>query len=250
MVGFRLVAIKLGDGLKYEVSLNEIDRMARAIFDFEVSEHPLGSITSSRAQSIYDWVMTLAKQPMNEGKKLLLLQDFIHALAPEDSPMRDILKEIPSVSKQGKSGMNTDKKATNANDNTCFVIMPFEEPFNGYYQSILVPAISDAGLKPRRADEIFSVRPVIRDIWESIKCATLIIADLTGRNSNVLYELGLCHGREKSAIIITQSIEDVPFDLKHRRCIIYDTREPEWAAKLRKSITETVRAFLKSINSS
>ena len=195
---------------------------------------------------------SLKNELLKEDNTILFQMPFkgaecrIYALVPEDSPMRDILKEIPSASKQAKSSVNTDKKAANSNDGNCFVIMSFEEPFDKYYQSILVPAISDAGLKPSRADEIFSVRPVITDIWESIKSATLVIADLTGRNPNVLYELGLCHGSGKSAIIITQSIEDVPFDLKHRRCIVYDTREPEWADKLRKSIINTVRAFLKN----
>ena len=245
MVNFKLIAIKLGDELKYNITFNEIDRMARAVFDFEVSPHPLDSITSVRAQSIYDWVMTLAEQPIDEERKMSLIQNFIYALTPENSPLRNLIKETPELSKTVKPG-----KKVNRGD-TCFVIMPFEEPYNKYYQSILIPAISDAGLKPLRADEIFSVRPVIKDIWESIKSAEVVIAELTGRNPNVLYELGLCHGSGKSStIILTQSIQDVPFDLKHRRCIVYDTKDPEWAPNLRESITQTIRAFLKNASRS
>ena len=46
--------------------------------------------------------------------------------------------------------------------------------------------------------------------------------DLTGKNPNVLYELGLCHGNNREVILLTQSIDDVPFDLQHWRCIVYD----------------------------
>ncbi|MCD6490733.1 MAG: TIGR02391 family protein [Candidatus Korarchaeota archaeon] len=100
MVNFRLIGIKLGEGLKYTASINEINRIASAVFDFEVSSHPHESITSSRSQLIYDWVMTLAEQPIEEKKKLQLLQEFINALAPEDSPLRNLIKEtvkLPEV---------------------------------------------------------------------------------------------------------------------------------------------------------
>jgi hypothetical protein len=240
MINFKLIATKLGNGLKYITSVNEIDRTARAIFDFEVSEHPLGSITSVRAQSIYDWVMTLAEQPIDEERKLFLLQNFIYALTSEDNPLRSLIEQAPKLSKAPRADVKLN------GENVCFVLMPFEERFDKYYRSILVPAISDAGLRPLRADEIFGVRPVITDIWESIKSATVIVAELTGRNPNVLYELGLCHGSGKPAIIITQSIEDVPFDLKHRRCIVYDTKDPEWASELKESVAKTIRAFLRT----
>jgi hypothetical protein len=93
MIKFRLIGIKLGEGLKYDTTINEIGRMAIAIFDFTVSSHPLGSITSSRSQLIYDWVMTLAEQPMDEESKLWSLQCFIDALTPVDSLLRNLIKE-------------------------------------------------------------------------------------------------------------------------------------------------------------
>lgn len=98
MINFRIIGIKLGERLKYSTSINEISRIASAIFDFEVSSHPHESITSSCSQLIYDWVMTLAKQPINEGRKLQLLQEFIKALAPEDSPLRNLIKETAKLS--------------------------------------------------------------------------------------------------------------------------------------------------------
>ena len=68
MINFRLIGIKLGEGLKYSTSINEINRIASAVFDFEVSSYPHESITSSRSQLIYDWVMSLAEQPIKEKR--------------------------------------------------------------------------------------------------------------------------------------------------------------------------------------
>jgi len=97
MVNFRLIGIKLGEGLKYSTSINEINRIASAVFDFEVSSYPHESITSSRSQLIYDWVMSLAEQPIKEEKKLELLQKFINALTTEDSPLRNLINETAKL---------------------------------------------------------------------------------------------------------------------------------------------------------
>lgn len=97
MINFRLIGIKLGGGLKYSTSINEINRIASAIFDFEVSSHLHESITSSRSQLIYDWVMTLAEQPIDEERKLQLLQHFIKALTSENDPLRNLLKDAAKL---------------------------------------------------------------------------------------------------------------------------------------------------------
>lgn len=81
------------------------------------------------------------------------------------------------------------------------------------------------------------------DIWDGIKKAKILIAELTGRNPNVMYELGLAHAIEKPVILLTQDINDVPFDLRSLRCIVYNTKEPEWANKLREEITKYITAL-------
>lgn len=92
-INWKLIAIELGEGLKYQTSLNEIGRMASVVFDFDVSPHPHPSITSSRSQTVYDWVMTLSEQLISQEKKLQLLKQFIDALTPEDSPLRKLVGE-------------------------------------------------------------------------------------------------------------------------------------------------------------
>jgi len=105
--------------------------------------------------------------------------------------------------------------------NQCFVLMPFREEYEEVYQDIIKPLLEELAYHCLRADEIYGSTAIIQDIWENIQIAGLIIADMTGKNPNVFYELGLGHAIGKNVILITQSVEDVPFDLRHLRCIVY-----------------------------
>jgi len=125
---------------------------------------------------------------------------------------------------------------------SCFVMMPFGEWNDIYYKEVYIPAIKEAGFEPVRGDEIFSSGSVVEQIWEQIDKAKVLLADLTGKNANVFYELGLAHAARKPVIFTSGILEDVPFDLRHLRVIIYDVREPSWNLKLKTSIT----AYLKS----
>lgn len=103
----------------------------------------------------------------------------------------------------------------------CFVIMPFSDKLNPIYDSIIKPVLTELKLNSLRADEIFTSRPIIDDIWKNIRKSKFLIADLTDRNPNVFYELGLAHALSKEVILLTQDLADIPFDLRHYRIIVY-----------------------------
>lgn len=125
---------------------------------------------------------------------------------------------------------------------TCFVMMPFGSWFDRYYQDIYTKSIKDAGFEPVRADEIFTTGSVVEQVWEQISKATVLLADLTDKNPNVFYELGLAHAAGKPVVLTAAKLDDVPFDLRHLRVIVYDVREPEWAAKLFKSVSDHLKS--------
>jgi hypothetical protein len=125
---------------------------------------------------------------------------------------------------------------------TCFVMMPFGNWFDRYYREIYVPAINEAGFDAVRADELFSSGSVVEQIWEQIQKSSVLLADLTDRNANVFYELGLAHADIKPVVFTAAKVEDVPFDLRHLRVIIYDVREPQWDMKLRSAVTDYIRS--------
>lgn len=130
---------------------------------------------------------------------------------------------------------------------TCFVMMPFASPLGDYYTKIYKPAIEKAGLNPVRADnEIFGTGKIIDQIWTGINSAKVLIAELTGRNANVFYELGLAHALRKPVVLISSTDVDVPFDLQHIRVIYYDVYDPFWGQKLIDKVAENILSALKN----
>ncbi|MBA7467959.1 hypothetical protein ES707_03199 [subsurface metagenome] len=127
--------------------------------------------------------------------------------------------------------------------NLCFVLMPFKPEFTRIYDDVLQPAIREAGLNSLRADEIFSPTPIVEDVWVHIGKSRLIVADVTDKNPNVFYELGLAHAIGKSVIIITQRKEDVPFDVAYIRYLIYKDNEAGWR-KLKQDLTKTISSAI------
>ena len=124
---------------------------------------------------------------------------------------------------------------------SCFVVMPFGDRYlNEYYSKIVRPAVEELEIEVIRADDIYGTRTVIDDVFDQIKNATVIIADVTGKNPNVNYELGAAHILEKNVIILSQTMDDVPFDYQHRRIITYDPKSIDFAQKLKKDIQSTI----------
>jgi hypothetical protein len=103
-----------------------------------------------------------------------------------------------------------------------FVLMPFTDALRPVYEEHIQPACSRLTLSAARADDFFGTGSIMGDIWHAINNAGIIIADCTGRNPNVFYEIGLAHARGKATILMAQAIDDIPFDLRHLRVITYE----------------------------
>jgi len=121
-----------------------------------------------------------------------------------------------------------------------FVIMPFEPEFSPIFEDLIRPALEDAGYNVSRADSFLDQQNILRDIVRGIGSADLIIADLTTMNPNVLYELGLCHGLRIPTILLTQSMDEVPFDLRSYRILVYSTRFDQ-VHKLKEALVEIAK---------
>lgn len=172
-------------------------------------------------------VLTDAKLLEKNGEK----QRVLDISSERNAPNVDTGSEIRRLS----------KTASVSSSDTCFVMMPFAAPLGAYYSKIYEPAIQKAGLKPVRADdEIFGTGKIIDQIWAGINSAKVLIAELTSRNPNVFYELGLAHALRKPVVLVSANGEDVPFDLKHVRVIYYDKDDPFWGDKLIDKVAENL----------
>lgn len=126
----------------------------------------------------------------------------------------------------------------------CFVLMPFAAEFAPIYSDHIAVVCASLGIPVLRADGIFSNRPIMDDVRASVSAADVIIADLTNDNPNVFYEVGICHALGKQVILVSQS-SNIPFDLRHLRCIIYKYTPPGMR-EFEKNLAETLRAVLGS----
>lgn len=129
----------------------------------------------------------------------------------------------------------------------CFVLMPFGEvrDLQTLYRDHVKAVVERLGLRCERADDIYDVSGVMQSVWEGINRARLVVADLTERNANVFYELGIAHTLGKPVIMLSQSIDFVPFDLRHLRCIVY-AYTPRGAAQLEHKLERTIKTVLSS----
>jgi len=121
-----------------------------------------------------------------------------------------------------------------------FVLMPFSADFDQIYAEGIKVAAQRAGFECQRVDEQIFSEGILARVYAEIAKADLIIADMTGCNPNVFYEVGYAHALNKPVILLTQRASDIPFDLKHSQHVVYDGRTDY----LRERLEERIRYYL------
>jgi hypothetical protein len=102
------------------------------------------------------------------------------------------------------------------------IIMPFDKAFDPVNDA-LKAACADAGYRALRPDDIWEQSTIIMEIINLLYRAAIVVSDFTGKNPNVMYETGVSHTLGKLVIPISQTLDDVPFDLAHHRILKYAT---------------------------
>ncbi|MDM7503290.1 hypothetical protein [Lactococcus lactis] len=115
----------------------------------------------------------------------------------------------------------------------CFFVTPIgtdnsqERKISDFVMSVyLIPTLKELGYEVVRADTSFSVERIDLSIIDQLKNSDLVIADVSGNNPNVMFELGYRIALEKPYIIIAQNINELPFDISSIRTLIYETIAP------------------------
>lgn len=134
---------------------------------------------------------------------------------------------------------------TKMDNNLAFIIMPFSESWSSrIWERFIKPIVNEEGLRAIRADDLYG-RDIMEDIWGGILACRVVIADITGRNPNVFYELGIAHTIGKQVILLTQNLKDIPFDLNRYRHIIYEDNYDGYD-KLKSQLKASLGEILKS----
>lgn len=133
----------------------------------------------------------------------------------------------------------------------CFVISPIggEETATRKWadqtiKHLIRPAVEPHGLKVKRADEEDRAGIITTHIIQRLVSADLVVADLTGRNPNVFYELAVRHVTRKPLIQIIQAEEEIPFDVQAMRTVKFELSDPDALEVAREVLGRQVAAVL------
>lgn len=154
-----------------------------------------------------------------------------------------------------------EEELPNAKKKTCFVVMPIAD-MNGYenghfarvYEYLIKPALEKNNYAVERADDTVKSDYIVVGIVKKIITSDLVICDLSGRNPNVMYELGIRHAFDKPVVLIKDKVTEKVFDIQGLRYYEYeqslriDTVKKD-VEKISMSIQETFEDKGKSINS-
>lgn len=125
------------------------------------------------------------------------------------------------------------------------VMMPFDPSLTNVYEALRTAA-TQAGFRCHRADDIWDNAHIMDDVLSLIWRARTVISDFTGKNSNVFYETGIAHTIGRDVIQITQTIDDVPFDLRPIRTLTY-LNNGEGRARLTEQVTDRLQTLAAQI---
>jgi nucleoside 2-deoxyribosyltransferase len=117
----------------------------------------------------------------------------------------------------------------------CFILMPFDKAFDETYNLIRSCCENADTFGERVSEQIFD-STILERIYNQISKADIIIADMSGKNPNVFYEVGYAHALGKKTILLTQKIEDIPFDLKGYPHIEYKRDSEKFVIELQNKI--------------
>jgi CheY-like chemotaxis protein len=123
-----------------------------------------------------------------------------------------------------------------------FVLMPFAKEFDDLYRLAIKDPLQGMGFTCERGDEIQFTGRIVDKVYEKLRAARMIIADITGKNPNVFLEIGYAYALHKTVILLTQDNEDIPFDLQAEKCIFYEGS----LTRLREELINTVRVLTES----
>lgn len=161
----------------------------------------------------------------------------IHVSRP-DTDILDILATLKLEDKMGE-------------EKECFVICPIgeeESPIrersNQLLRYVFEPVANKCAYRVIRADKISEpgiiTRQIIERIIERIIESPLVIADLTGHNPNVFYELALRHAIRKPLVQVIQKGELLPFDIITTRVIHVDYPDPDGMEEAKKELERQI----------
>jgi hypothetical protein len=197
-----------------------------------------------RAQLEVSERTSLTNQSAIEGMRAAIEQLGTRLSEPQRKDAQVEVESIVQAKRAASASIRVQRLSDESIDlETVFILMPMSRDLEPVYE-VIREAGAAVGLTTFRADAISKAGSIIDQIYESIAKSGLIVADLTGRNQNVMYELGLANAMGKETLLLSQNIEDVPFDVRDQRVLTYEA-SIGGANELRQRLIEAFRHYRK-----
>lgn len=211
----------------------ELGALTNTMISVESDPRLLRSL--SWGDSDYDGLALLFLRIMigDDDENINIVQDYLANIAPESGENVSSMKAPGRKIIFSPSIFAIPSEVTDGN--LIAAMMPFRQEMSAVYRAI-EEAASDAGFYCRRADDFWDDSIVIQDVFSLIFQSYIVVCDFTGKNPNVFYEAGIAHTLGKHVVPITQSEQDIPFDLQHHRYAKY-LNNGEGLSKLKQELT-------------
>ena len=123
-----------------------------------------------------------------------------------------------------------------------FVAMPYGPKWSDSVKTIILSAAKDKNFDAEVSGDLDTPGTIRNQIWHGIRRAEVVVADITGSNPNVFYELGLAHALGKEVILLSQEATKPPFDISTQRMLPYEIGDLDQLATGVRSAFEAVSA--------
>ena len=240
-LGKRLIALRERIVANFDVSNWEDVGLLTGRWE-TIDAHPrlLRSLTwkdSDYTSHVLPVLKVIAKQ---DAGAVNVIEEYLEERFPGEShyisakPSERKITFAPNVFRMPDGGVESDLVT---------VMMPFQQEFGAIYEAIKRASLATK-FRCLRADDIWEDSTIIQDVFNLVFRAQVVVVDFTGKNANVMYETGIAHTLGKHVVPISQSTDDILFDMFHHRTLVYlpnaeglSDLESKLAAKLRQSST-------------
>ena len=208
-------------------------RLKKPSYDAEANRALLESIRESLEQKMYviNDRMVQNEERWRDVNHLLLNKQYLEN--------DDYLKENSKTNYSGFLKANGIVENDLIVDNRfVFVLTPFHNKFYNEFM-IIKGTCEEVGFRCFRGDEKEFKGDIFPEVLRYIAKARIIIANINGRNPNVLYELGVAQAMDKSVILVAQEPKDLPIDIQSQRFLIYSDSD-----SLRESLKVELRKLM------
>jgi hypothetical protein len=191
------------------------NRLKKSKYDSEQNKAVLESIRNSIEKQIYNLNdrLILNEERWRDVNHLLLRNEYTGNNTPITNSRQTYYSDFLKANGITQNDLLIDNRLV-------FILTPFHDNYSEDYK-VIREACTQSGFTAYRGDENYIKGDIFPEMLKLIVKANLIIANVNGRNPNVLYELGIAQALDKPVILISSEPDKLPIDIKSKRFLVY-----------------------------